>query len=159
MAGMKPEALTLRASDAERERTATQLREHCAVGRLTPEELDERIDAAYAARTVGELRALLSDLPPLAATPAAPGLDPGRERAKARVLHNAGWWAIIVVICIVVWALASPDGSFWPQWVIFAAAIRMAFVSWSQLGPGAEHRRRLGRGGAAEPERLPQRPR
>ncbi|MGB2711297.1 MAG: DUF1707 domain-containing protein, partial [Conexibacter sp.] len=43
----------LRASDAERERTATLLREHCASGRLSTDELDERLGAAYAARTVG----------------------------------------------------------------------------------------------------------
>ena len=46
----------LRASDAERESTVTQLREHGASGRLDVEELEQRIGAAYAARTHGELR-------------------------------------------------------------------------------------------------------
>ena len=44
--------LDLRASDAERERVAASLREHCAAGRLTLEELSERLDEAYRARTM-----------------------------------------------------------------------------------------------------------
>jgi hypothetical protein len=45
----------LRASDADRDRVTTQLREHLADGRLTVDELTERIDAAHAARTVGHM--------------------------------------------------------------------------------------------------------
>jgi hypothetical protein len=54
--------LALRASDAERERTADQLRHAAGEGRLTVEELDERLEAAYAARTRGELAALVADV-------------------------------------------------------------------------------------------------
>ncbi len=53
----------LRCSDADRERTVTLLREHLAAGRLTPEEFHERLDAAYAAKTLGQLDELLADLP------------------------------------------------------------------------------------------------
>jgi hypothetical protein len=53
----------LRASDADRERTAALLREHLAAGRLTAEEFQERLDAAYAAKTLGQLDELLADLP------------------------------------------------------------------------------------------------
>jgi hypothetical protein len=74
-----PVTAGVRASDAERERTATLLREHTAAGRLTPEELDERLDGAFAARTVAELDALTGDLPALAE------LSPvGRVRPLAR---------------------------------------------------------------------------
>ena len=52
-----------RASDAEREATVTRLREAAAEGRLTVEELTERIDAAYAASTLDELEPLTADLP------------------------------------------------------------------------------------------------
>lgn len=159
MAPRDPATPALRASDAEREHAADQLREHCAAGRLTPDEFDQRIDAALSARTVGELRALLADLPPLPARPAAPGLDPARERAKARVLHQGGWWTLVVVICVAIWALTGAGSAFWPQWVALAAVIRMAFVAWDQLGPGAAERARLGRGGAAQPERPPRRAR
>jgi hypothetical protein len=52
----------LRASDAERERTADVLRRAAGEGRLTVEELDERLDAAYAARTRSELERLVADV-------------------------------------------------------------------------------------------------
>ena len=53
----------LRASDADRERTAQLLREHHAVGRLTAEEFEGRLEQVFQARTLGELDALLADLP------------------------------------------------------------------------------------------------
>ncbi|HXW46121.1 MAG TPA: DUF1707 domain-containing protein [Streptosporangiaceae bacterium] len=53
----------IRVSDADRERVTARLREHFAEGRLTSEELDERITAALNAKTFGELRIVLADLP------------------------------------------------------------------------------------------------
>lgn len=53
----------VRASDTERERARVRLREHFVEGRLTLEELVERVQALYEARTVGELDAPLRDLP------------------------------------------------------------------------------------------------
>ena len=52
----------IRASDDDRDRTAA-LREHHAVGRLSVEEFNERLDKVYAARTIGDLDELLADLP------------------------------------------------------------------------------------------------
>ena len=52
-----------RASDADRDRIVAALREHLAAGRLTLEEFDERMDKAYAAKTLGELDNLMADLP------------------------------------------------------------------------------------------------
>jgi hypothetical protein len=54
---------SLRASDADRERTVVALREHAVDGRLTLEEFTERMSAAYDARTSGELDELVGDLP------------------------------------------------------------------------------------------------
>lgn len=53
----------VRASDADREQTVTILRNGAALGRITPEELSTRLDGAFAARTLGDLRALVADLP------------------------------------------------------------------------------------------------
>ena len=53
----------LRAGDEEREATVRRLRDHCAAGRLTLEELDERAASAYAATTVDALERLVADLP------------------------------------------------------------------------------------------------
>ncbi|MFJ9471869.1 DUF1707 SHOCT-like domain-containing protein [Streptomyces caniferus] len=57
----------LRASDADRERVVEILRDAVAEGRLAMEEFDERLDAAYRARTYGELEPLTADLPVTAA--------------------------------------------------------------------------------------------
>jgi ABC-type nickel/cobalt efflux system permease component RcnA len=53
----------LRASDAERERVVAFLREHALLGRLTNDELEDRIGLAYASVTIGDLEKLISDLP------------------------------------------------------------------------------------------------
>ncbi|MCF3118955.1 DUF1707 and DUF2154 domain-containing protein [Streptomyces arenae] len=53
----------LRASDADRDRTADILREALAEGRLTAEEHAERIDGVYRAKTMAELEPLVGDLP------------------------------------------------------------------------------------------------
>jgi DNA-binding PadR family transcriptional regulator len=53
----------IRVSDRDRERATARLRDSFAEGRLTREELDERITAALSARTVGDLRRLTADLP------------------------------------------------------------------------------------------------
>jgi hypothetical protein len=52
----------LRASDVERERAAEQLRDAAGEGRLTVEELDERLTRCYSAKTVAELAELTVDV-------------------------------------------------------------------------------------------------
>jgi hypothetical protein len=54
----------LRASDADRERVADQLRQASGEGRLTVDELDERLTSCYSARTVNELSRLTADIVP-----------------------------------------------------------------------------------------------
>lgn len=58
-----PDDQAIRASDAEREAVVIRLRDACAAGRLTIDELAERVDRAYAARTRAELQQLVRDLP------------------------------------------------------------------------------------------------
>ncbi|WP_214320205.1 DUF1707 SHOCT-like domain-containing protein [Nonomuraea sediminis] len=53
----------LRIGDAEREQTMASLREHFAQGRLTHEELDERLDRTLAAKTARDLAQITADLP------------------------------------------------------------------------------------------------
>jgi len=151
-------APALRASDAERERTATLLRDHAGAGRLTPEELSDRLDVAYAARTVAELDALLVDLPP-AAEPATAGRSPEHDRARRRVLHAIGVLVLANLLCIGIWLASGTEGSFWPGWVLLVSGIRLAFLAWGELGPAGAHRdeAQLGRGGARRLERERQR--
>src|SRR6266516_954615 len=53
----------LRAADADRDQTAEVLRRAATEGRITFDELDERISRAYAAKTFADLEAVTSDLP------------------------------------------------------------------------------------------------
>jgi hypothetical protein len=69
----------LRAADTDRDQTAELLRRAAAEGRITFEELDERIGRAYAAKTFADLEALTSDLPGpgvRASVPAMPRYQP-----------------------------------------------------------------------------------
>jgi len=73
----------MRVSDADREHVAERLREHFAEGRLTSEELDERVAAALSAKTYSDLRAIMTDLP----EPEPAGSQPGQAPAGGW----AGW--------------------------------------------------------------------
>ena len=73
---------SLRASDADREQFVEALRRHHAEGRLTTEELSERTERAYAARTFGDLDALAADLPPI--QPPAAAVAPDQPAAARR---------------------------------------------------------------------------
>jgi hypothetical protein len=55
--------LDLRASDTDRERVAERLRSAAGHGRITLDELEERLEAVYAAKTYGELEPITADLP------------------------------------------------------------------------------------------------
>ncbi|HEX4060157.1 MAG TPA: DUF1707 domain-containing protein [Streptosporangiaceae bacterium] len=53
----------IRVSDADRDAVAAQLREHYAQGRLSLDELNERLDRVFASRTNLELASVTADLP------------------------------------------------------------------------------------------------
>jgi hypothetical protein len=64
----------MRVGNAEREAIASELREHYASGRLTLEELNERLEATFAAKTRADLTAVMRDLPSATASgPAGAG--------------------------------------------------------------------------------------
>lgn len=75
---------SVRASDADRDRTVAALTEHLLAGRLTLEEYSERVDTALRARVNGELALLQNDLPDVSA-----GLDGARHRSRARFAATA----------------------------------------------------------------------
>src|SRR5215204_5627701 len=95
----------IRASDAERERVATALRDHAGEGRLDPEELDKRLDLAYAARTRGDLVPLLADLPSEEERPRQRRDDPGPLPPVI----------FLSLVLVAIWAMAGA-GYFWPMW-------------------------------------------
>ena len=81
----------LKASDADRERIAERLRHATAEGRLLAEELEERLEATFAARTYGELDEVVGDLPGTVAR--------RRERPQTSV-----WLRPLPILALIVFA-------------------------------------------------------
>ncbi len=90
----------LRIGDAERDAAMTQLREHFVAGRLTFDELTERIDSALTAKTQRQIDGLMADLPrpPKAARAEVPvpAPDPGRFLVFAMLLFALATWILIM---------------------------------------------------------------
>lgn len=117
----------MRASDADRERTAALLREHHAVGRLTPEEFDDRLNRVFTARTHGDLDALLADLPAIdlyqlpsaGIHPAPPGAMRPRGGGGSGMAHRG-------------------DGALLPRriatWLTWTAASALLLALWLGVG-------------------------
>jgi Domain of unknown function (DUF1707) len=79
----------LRASHDDRDRVVEMLRVSAGDGRLTAEELDERLEVAMTARTYGELARLVADLPAAGSGAVAPALAP-RAKDVARIDCGSG---------------------------------------------------------------------
>jgi len=151
---------SIRASDADRDRAASLLREHHAAGRLTAEEFSERLDKAFAAKTVGEIDGLLRDLPSvdLYRLPDA-ALTRQPRQAQPPRRHPGAWraawgsWFTCTVLLFVIWAL-SGQGYVWPLWVAapWAAIMLGSWVSGWHPGGG---RRQVRGPGSPDQGQLP----
>ena len=130
----------IRASDAEREQAAQSLREDYAAGRLSGDELDERLEASYRAKTVAELRSLRDDLPELPLAPAALRADMVRRRAelRRRLLQHAGGAFTPFAICTLIWAASGANDSFWPVWVLIFPLVFVLRNAWRLYGLAPE---------------------
>lgn len=117
-----------RPSDAERERVVRDLTKHCGDGRLTLDELEDRVAEVWAAATRAELDHALRELPrtpavippskpPIRTTPsAAPVRQTVRKGAEIALrVHLAVYLSVIAFLC-VIWLLTTPFGYFWPIW-------------------------------------------
>jgi hypothetical protein len=138
----------IRVSDADRDRIVERLREHYADGRLTSDELDERVSAALSAKTYGDLRAIMTDLPEpeLVGPPGAMGAmgamrSAGPAGPTGSLGPQDGWgppWAapgrpmatfrrgpriLPLVLIGLVFALAVPGGAF-----VFLAFLKLALA-------------------------------
>lgn len=130
----------MRTSDAERESVAAALQEHCAQGRLSVEEFEDRLERVYDAKTVGDLARLTADLParelydlPIPARQNSP-VSPGRpvaSRVGADVdaaLPGGVWpwlwgaWAVVSALGIALWLL------FWQITGVFSYGFEVWFA-------------------------------
>jgi hypothetical protein len=105
----------IRASDADRDRTVTLLTAAFAEGRLTADEHGQRLDAAHAALTWGQLAQLTHDLPGPRATavdPTAAAMGPtatAMERIAVPKAFAVPDWCMVCLLLI----LCPPAGIAW----------------------------------------------
>jgi hypothetical protein len=128
-----PDSPGLRASDAEREHVAEALRRHHLDGRIDTEELTERLDRCYAARTTAELRPLLADLP-----------ADEREQPDSRPSRHVTPWPappllVVAVVALLVAATAGAIAHGHPGPLPFVAVFLLLRFAW--WGPGRRGRR------------------
>ncbi|MBJ7329601.1 MAG: DUF1707 domain-containing protein [Solirubrobacteraceae bacterium] len=116
----------LRISDADREAAVARLRTAGAEGRLEIDELEERVAAAYAAKTRAELEPLFTDLPVVA--PPRPGPPARRDDSERGQLIRRRTAAFLTpnIICIAIWLATGASGHFWPVWVLLGTGIGYA---------------------------------
>ncbi|HUN77337.1 MAG TPA: DUF1707 domain-containing protein [Solirubrobacteraceae bacterium] len=150
------DASSLRVADADREQAVEELREHALAGRLTAEELEERVGAAYRATTRGDLEKLKADLP-VSSTTVARALTKRKAQLRRRLAQEAGGSLTISAVCSGAWIAAGAHGAFWPGWVLAFTLLPVVRDGYRLLGPGsdldvvharlqARHERRLVRG-------------
>lgn len=93
-----PDRAELRASHEDRDEVVERLRVAAGDGRLTAEELDERLGVALTARTYGELEALLTDLPATGPVPRAGLVKPPKDVSRISVdrgtTRRDGPWSV-----------------------------------------------------------------
>jgi hypothetical protein len=154
----------IRASDAERDQAAAALREHFAAGRLDEDELSQRLEAVYAARTREELVALRDDLPELPLSPAERRAELAEHQAhlRRRLMQQAGGSFVPFFICLVIWAATGATGGFWPAFLLIPPVLFVGRNLWALYGPEpqlervhAELERSRRRGRGHERERRP----
>jgi hypothetical protein len=124
----------VRSSDADRERISTRLRDAAAEGRLTMDELEERLSGVYAARYADELAVLVADLP-------------RADGPQATGTRAAGWLAVLAVAWTQLGAdlalLVGRHGTGWTRRrFVVAAAVLLALlgvIASSVHGFGPEH--------------------
>lgn len=131
---------TLRASDADREQIAERLRKATAEGRLLAEELEERLEATFSARTYGDLDAVVADLPSATVRrrerPRPPAVNP--VNVMALFILAPVILSLMLAAAVVVATLFSAWGALLiVGWLVFGHARR------TYLGPHHPYRRSL----------------
>ena len=129
----------MRIADADRERLAGELREHMVAGRLSEEELEERVALAYQAKTQADLDALRADLPLSPAT-IEQSLKERRRHLRRRLAQEAGGSLTASGVCVAIWLAAGAHGQFWPIWVIVFTLLPIVRDGWALLGPAPDER-------------------
>ncbi|APE36111.1 hypothetical protein BOX37_21710 [Nocardia mangyaensis] len=156
-----------RASDAERNAIVAQLGTHLADGRLDLAEYDQRVAQVYATTTRDQLDVVLSDLPELSTQQSAEVVErKSAPRIPVWQRIEAGSWAGVSVIVLVIWGLISLTAGeltyFWPMWVIgpWGAVLLFRVITGWEATPGTQtHLRQLQKHAQRMDPHHPHRPR
>src|SRR3954453_7472235 len=136
----------VRASDVERDRTVASLRRAYAVGRLKLDDLEARIERAYAATWRSELRALTRDLPfemPVDRRRVVGGVD----RFQRAIFRFHAWCFVCFnTVLVSMWSWGGGH-EFWPALSIVPGG---ALLLWHNVGSRAASRR-LARAAGEQP--------
>jgi uncharacterized protein DUF1707 len=134
----------LRAGDADRELVLERLRAARVEGRLDLEEFDERVTAALAARTYGELGAITADLPGGSPDPRPLGTPRPRPRVSAPprqemdLRGGVAAWVVVNLLMMAIWTVVGvTTGVFGHPWWIWVAAPSGMILLASWLGARA----------------------
>lgn len=116
----------IRIGDVERERVREVLARHAGDGRLTLDELSDRLGEVYAARTEADLDRALRDLPALERAPLpAPAARTAPRAPRGDVLR----FAVLAAGLIGIWAffaLTADSFYFWPIWPLTFVGLKVA---------------------------------
>jgi hypothetical protein len=146
----------VRAGDADRRQAVAELQEHFVAGRLTSEELSDRVEQVLSSRTFGELALVLHDLPAIEVPAEAPTTreapaddrdarrEQRREWRRSRGRHgrygrgslraHAMSYAMVMAFLVLIWLLTSPEHAyFWPVWPMMGWGIGLASHALSLL--------------------------
>lgn len=102
----------MRVGDAERDAAAADLSDHFVAGRLTLDELNERLGAVFAAKTHGQLGRALVDLPalrPPVRLPEPVGFPPPRRARRDTPSDRAGRFAALslLILAMMIWLFTA----------------------------------------------------
>jgi len=128
----QPGHASMRASDADREIVRVLLADAFADGRLTREEYDDRLNALYGSRTLGEVSSLVTDLVPLDDPPTAPAplvradmRKRGARKWRKDVEESFAAFLVPSIICTVIWIAVTGRGFFWPVFPMLFLGINL----------------------------------
>lgn len=125
-------------SEPERDRTVKALTKHCGEGRITLDELEQRIELAFAAQSNAELHELVRDLPkgdllgvtgvvpspalqphPSPSTPARQRhhhLPSAKKAGEVALRVHATVFVAVMAMLVAIYVLTDLGGYFWPIW-------------------------------------------
>jgi Domain of unknown function (DUF1707) len=164
----------VRVGDADRDAIAAQLREHYADGRLTLDELNERLDHTFAAKTTADLDAVMRDLPHVPRPVGTPlvgstgsGWDSGSgysrpSRPFGLFAPALGlMWAFLILGALMLFGLGGGDRplAIVVLLAVFALLKRLFSFGVRRSGRGGRRGGRGGGGGGGKGPRGPKGPR